>query len=152
LEVNSLVVPTGETLQKKPMEPLYSTQRLFKTTDLEVFYFNDTKDPAKNCDDSGPTFLSDPPYHMVDQNTVTWDVPVKDDSGVWRVVVVYNESGKNEWRALELEQKNATEWQGTAVFKGSPRLDYVVQAVDNSGNVSWLDFVPVHPPASGVTP
>jgi hypothetical protein len=119
--------------------------------DLEVFYFNDTSDPAQNCDNSGPTFTST--YHEVDRtsNTVKWAVEVEDDD-VWRVVVVYSELGQGKWAAVDLDKIGAHQWRGTQVFNATPHLDYVIQAVDYRGNVSWLDFNPDDLPTSGVRP
>ena len=41
---------------------------------------------------------------------------------------------------------------GETTVTGTTRLTYVLQAVDNRGNVSWLDYVPVALPSSGVNP
>jgi hypothetical protein len=146
-EPNSLVVPTGEALGDS-----HSIQRRFTRMDFDALYFNNTIDPGENCDNSGPTFLSpDVPYHTVEEKVISWKVPVEDVSGVWRVVVVYNETGQHQWVPLDLTfDKNSERWQGSLELHAV--LNYVVQAVDNRGNVSWLDYAPRVLPESGVSP
>ncbi len=153
LEVNSLFVPAGEALKLRAADPSYTIQRRYTTIDLEVFYFNDTEMPERNCDELGPDFGQQvPPYHRVDGEAVKWDVPVTDDSDVWRVVVVYNKSDDNRWIALDLHQDPGGRWKGEIELKQGVRLDYVLEAVDSRGNVSWLDFEPAVRPNSGVEP
>ena len=94
-------MPVGEAI-KEPSEQRYSIQRLFTRVDFEVFYYNDTDEPRNNCDDLGPTFESRPSYHEItndgSERSITWRIPVEDDSGVWRVVVVYNIPSGDEKR------------------------------------------------------
>ncbi len=51
LELNQLVLPTGETVKGAGGE--LTRERLELTVDLEIFYFNDTTDSATNCDRQG---------------------------------------------------------------------------------------------------
>jgi hypothetical protein len=75
---------------------------------------------------------------------------------VWRVVVVSNDnavdgSGRGRWTPLDLVDDGTGTFRGSrAVTSGSSRITYVVQAVDNRGNVTWLDYVSASLPASGV--
>lgn len=157
LEVNSLVVTTGEVLKAEVSDETYSIQRLYREMDLEIFYFNNTTDSSQNCDPSGPELLPGPfsdGYHRVSATTVEWAVPVSDAAGVWRVVVVYNDgtvdgAGRGRWTPLELSDDAGT-WRGSVRVDGPSRLTYALQAVDRRGNVSWLEYETTDLPASGV--
>jgi hypothetical protein len=146
-EPNSMVVPTGESLGDN-----HSIQRRFTKMDFDALYFNNRVDPGENCDNSGPTFLpTDDQYHSVKGNMVSWNVPVEDTSGVWRVVIVYNEAEQHQWVPLDLTfDEHSETWKGNLELRAE--LNYVVQAVDNRGNVSWLDYTPRVLPESGVEP
>jgi hypothetical protein len=153
LELNTLVVPTGETLGEN-----HSILRLFQQVNLETFYFNDTTPGSRNnCDNSGPSFTSKEPYHHMGDGKITWNLTVEDDdtAGVWRVVVVYNidrKGEKDQWIPLELNQMGSS-WQGTLELGNATHLSYVIQAVDMHGNVSWLDYsYEGNLPDSGVKP
>jgi hypothetical protein len=59
--------------------------------------------------------------------------------------------GYGQWVPIELEDVDGdSRWTGTFEIGGIDRLTYVVQAVDNRGNLTWLDFVSAETPASGV--
>jgi len=158
LELNSTVVGAGEAI-RHPTTGLYSTERRYRTVDIELFYFNDTRNsealvPAPNCDRTGPA-IGAGPYHQVTGNTVNWAIPVTDGAGVWRVLVVYNDNtvdgqGRGRWVPLELTKSGATTtWTGSqAGFAPGASLTYVVQAVDLRGNVSWVEYNSVPAPLS----
>src|SRR5205085_8526371 len=131
----------------------YSIERLYRTTDIEVLYFNNRMNPAENCVRSGPalgTGRFDGEYHRVSGSTVSWAIPVIDrGGGVWRVLVVYtlnttDSNGRGQWIPLELVNDGTDTFRGELVVDGSDRLTYVVQAVDNRGNVTWLDYITAH--------
>ncbi|MCP3912129.1 MAG: DUF11 domain-containing protein, partial [Actinomycetia bacterium] len=157
LELNSMVVTTGEVLKDQESDPTYSTQRLYRNVDLEIFYFNNTADSTQNCDRVGPQLEPGPfgdDYHQVIATTVEWAVPATDDAGVWRVVVVYNDGsvdgeGRGRWTPVELADDGGT-WRGSVEVTGSSRLTYMIQAVDRRGNVTWLEYTTTELPASGV--
>ncbi len=157
LEVNSLTLAAGEAVKNQDGDPVYSIARRYRTIDLEVFYFNDQTTPLNNCDRSGPVLGSGPysgDYHQVSGSTISWAVPASDPAGVWRVLVVYNPNvtlnGRGSWIPLELSNDGSGTFRGSVTVTGTTRLTYVLQAVDNSGNITWLDYVAVQPPASGV--
>jgi hypothetical protein len=163
VELNSLVVNAGEALQGPDLE--YSLQRRYRSVDLEVLYFNDpTPESVSNCDRLGPVFGSGP-YHTVVGPQVSWRVEATDaGTGVWRVLVVYTDnhvdgSGRGRWVPLELEGQGDGTWTGRVTLPGVSRVTYVVQAVDERGNVSWVRYQSALPglgaepggvPASGV--
>jgi hypothetical protein len=156
LELNSLVVPTGEALKNQDADPTYATERTYRSIDLEVLYFNNTSASTQNCDRSGPTLGVGPyggAYHQADGASITWAVPASDASGVWRVLVVVNDNttpgGQGVWSPLELTDQGGT-WVGSRAFGATPRVTYVIQAVDKRGNVTWLDYVSAQTPSSGV--
>jgi len=161
LELNGLVLGAGEAVKADAADLYYTAERLYRGIDLEVFYYNNTAEPSNNCDRNGP-LLGDGPfagkYHQTDGDTLWWEIPASDDAGVWRVVVVttdntvdYQDIGY--WIPIELEDEDGdNSWTGSMDVGGIDRLTYVVQAVDNRGNVTWLDFVSTQPPASGVDP
>jgi hypothetical protein len=87
---------------------------------------------------------------------------VNDASGVWRVIVVYNDNsvdaqGRGHWTPLELTDSTPAQpigadhiFTGSVTISGSALVTYVLQSVDNRGNVTWLDYVAARLPASGV--
>ncbi len=141
LELNQLVVPTGEVVEDALGEP--SIERRDLTVDLEILYFNDTTDPFANCDREGPD-LGAGPYHLPPAGTVvSWAVPASDPSGVWRVLVVVDDQGQGAWVPIELADDDADgTWEGSYDAGGAGELSYFLQAVDRRGNVSWLLFEP----------
>ncbi|MEE8522354.1 MAG: hypothetical protein V3T72_00355, partial [Thermoanaerobaculia bacterium] len=159
LEQNRVVVAAGEALRPPgDGEGSFSIQRTYREIDLEVFYFNDTSEPARNCDRSGPALTpaaTATAYHQVQGGQIEWAVAAGDLSSVWRVVVVTNDNtvdaaGNGTWIPLELAADSGGIWRGHLAGIDSELLTYVVQAVDRRGNVSWLDFVSTELPASGV--
>jgi hypothetical protein len=160
LEVNSVVVSAGEAVKDQSSDPVYAIERKYRTIDLEALYFNDPVTPGQNCDRSGPDLGLGPfaggAYTQVNASTVTFSVPATDASGVWRVLIVSNDNfldgnGRGTWTPLDLTLNPGTgRWEGArAVTSGSTRLTYVIQAVDNRGNVTWLDYVSTQIPSSG---
>jgi hypothetical protein len=158
LELNSLVVGAGEAAKPQPADIEYSIERRYRTIDLEALYFNNTTTATQNCDRQGPALAAGPlggNYHQVSGATVTWAVPATDASGVWRVLVVSNDnsvdgSGRGTWTPLELTDDGTGTFRGNRLVASGSRLTYVIQAVDNRGNVTWLDYVSASLPASGV--
>ncbi len=138
LELNQLVLPTGETVGG-------TRQRIDLTLDLEIFYFNDTTDSATNCDRQGPALIS--VNHTTRGTAADFEVVTGDPSEVWRVVVVVHDGtldAQNEgrWEPVELTLDSPEEgsWRGSYDAGAPATLDYFVQAVDRSGNVSWWLF------------
>ncbi|MCI0542864.1 MAG: IPT/TIG domain-containing protein, partial [Actinobacteria bacterium] len=158
LELNSLVVTTGEALKPQDTDLVYSTERRYREIDLEVLYFNHSTDPTQNCDRDGPALLLGPfggDYHQSGSGTVEWAVPATDPSGVWRVLVVATDNlvdgnGRGAWQATELTDDGGGTFRGSRAFAGTSRVTYVIQAVDRRGNVTWLDYVGAQLPASDV--
>jgi uncharacterized repeat protein (TIGR01451 family) len=160
-ELNSLVITAGEALKQEVGDPVYDRERTYRAIDLEVLYFNNTADGSGNCDRTGPALAPGPfagsAYHQAVGTTVEWAVPPGDADGFWRVVVVVqdgvlDENGVGHWVPVELADDGGGTFRGSLTVSGSNRLSYVLEAVDHHGNVTWLDFVPVVPPASGVEP
>jgi len=157
-ELNSLVVTTGELVKPEESSPEYSIERLYRGVDVEVLYYNNSATGAGNCDRQGPAFDPGPyggEYHQLADGVVTWAVPVTDAGGIWRVVVVATDntvdgSGQGRWAPYDLVNDGTGTWRGTLDMTGVTRLTYVVQAVDNRGNVSWLEYQTTELPASGV--
>ncbi|MCP3975578.1 MAG: DUF11 domain-containing protein, partial [bacterium] len=160
LEVNSMVVTTGELLKDQVSDPVYNLQRLYRDLDLEIFYFNNTTDSSQNCDRSGPQLGPGPfsgEYHEISATTVEWAVPANDEAGVWRVIVVYDDGtvdsqGRGRWQPLELMDDGGI-WRGSVSVPGPLRLPYILQAAARRGNVNWLEYRTTEPegPASGVS-
>jgi N-acetylneuraminic acid mutarotase len=158
LEVNSLTVAAGEAVKNETTDLSYSIARRYRNIDLEVYYFNNQSTPTQNCDRSGPALGTGPyagEYHQKSGSTLTWAVPASDASGVWRVVVVYNPNtvdgqGRGTWTPLDLTNDGGGTFRGSISVSGVARLTYVIQAVDNRGNITWLDYVSAQLPSSGV--
>ena len=60
-----------------------------------------------------------------------------------------NGSGQGVWTPVELANDGSGTWRGTLAV-ASTRATYVIQAADNRGNVTWLDYVSAQRPSSGV--
>ena len=158
LEVNSLTIAAGEAVKSQESDPVFSINRLFRSMDMEVFYFNNRSRPSDNCDRSGPALAPGPfagHYHTVSGTTVSWTVPATDPAGVWRVLIVYDANvvdaqGNGSWIPLELTNDGSGMFRGSIAVSGTTRLTYVIQAVDNRGNVTWLDYTTTQLPSSGV--
>ncbi len=146
-EINSVVVPTGDVVLGD--EPGTSTHRLHQEVGLEVFYFNNPDTPGENCDRDGPEFGSEP-FHELRGATLHWSVPVTDASGMWRVVAVWDDEASERWRPVELQYDAISgTWTGSLPVAGAEQITYVLQAVDERGNVTWKELV-VPPPPSGI--
>ena len=165
LELNSLTVSTGEALKVNDTDTTFRIERLHRSVDLEILYFNDTQTAGNDCDRSGPSIRPGTfggLYHQANSDTIQWSVPVNDASGVWRVIVVYNDNsvdaqGRGHWTPLELTDSTPAQpinadhiFTGSVTISGSALVTYVLQSVDNRGNVTWLDYVAARLPASGV--
>ncbi|HUP47767.1 MAG TPA: hypothetical protein VNA04_03155 [Thermoanaerobaculia bacterium] len=158
LELSSITLAAGEAVKPASGGEVYSIARRYRNIDLEIFYFNNSTTPADNCDRAGPSLDPGPyggQYHQVSDGSVEWAVPATDPAGVWRVVIVYTTNtvdgeGRGRWTALDLANDGAQTFHGSAGMSGVSRLTYVIQAVDNRGNITWLDYVSAQLPASGV--
>ena len=152
-----MTITAGEAVKNQIADPVYSIMRRYRNVDVEVFYFNNRTSPTDNCDRTGPSLGSGPfggDYHQLSGSTISWAVPATDSSGVWRVIVVYNMNTmdaqqRGTWTPLELANDGAGTWRGSLKVDAGTRLTYVVEAVDNRGNVSWLDYVSTQLPSSG---
>ncbi|MCP4659771.1 MAG: DUF11 domain-containing protein, partial [bacterium] len=159
-DLSTIVVTTGELVAYDPnSDPGSNTtpwiQRLHLRTDMEILYYNNTEDASANCDRTGPAFLGATPYHTVTGTWVDWAVPVSDEAGVWRVVVVYDDETKDaqglgSWVPLELVDDGTGTWRGDLQVLGTSRLTYFLQAVDSRGNVTWLNYEPYPLPHSEI--
>lgn len=143
----SLVLSPAELLN--PGGP--SALRVFDTYDGELLYFNDTEQSDNNCDREGPTL----PRHRVDRvedRKVFFEVDIP-DADVWRVIVVWTGGpvdGRGVWSPLELEKGENDTWYGS-VRPNSSQLIYMLQAVDNKGNVSIQRYQAINQPDSGIS-
>ena len=158
LELNGLVVTTGEAVKLSITDPIFDIERLYRGFDLEVLYYNNSDNAAGNCDRDGPVFPEefDPnDSYLLTGDTLEWVVPVSDTGGIWRVVVVYTDNtvdgnDQGRWIPMDLADDGSGTWRGAMDIAGIETLTYVVQAVDNHGNVSWLEYETTQLPASGV--
>lgn len=149
---------TGELIPAS-VNPLTWHERIFEKLDIETFYFGatplDCRAPLLNAA-SDTSFSSAGRLH--------WRITTTDDplgvhsSGVWRVVVVWDdenwqdEAGNWDGRyvPVELELIDGV-WQGSIDASGHASIRYYVQAVDREGNVAWLNQELAIPP-SGIDP
>lgn len=154
--LNSITVTTGEVLAAGPDDPELSIERHAESVTIEALYFNNTVNGEGNCDRQGPR-LGAPPFegafHRRVGSSIEWSVPATDEAGVWRVVVVYDatplSARDGAWIPIDLSRDDDGTWRGGLSTIGFERLVYVIQAVDNRGNVSWLDFVATEMAAAG---
>ncbi len=169
LELNKLVVPTGEMVTEGSRCSETTTQtcvvdddcpnqqtcepppfeRRDLTVDLEILYFNDTTNGStSNCDRIGPDIAPvGDDYHQVTGTEIEWRVEAKDGglaSEVWKVLVVIDNESQSRWEPIELAYDGMNEiWTGVYDLQGGGELSYFLQAVDRRGNVSWVLYEPV---------
>ncbi len=117
----TVVFSTAEVADDPSTGLPYSILKLHRTVDLEFFYLDETEEGTIPCDATSPD-LGTPPYgdyyHQVDGTWIHWKVPASDASGVWRVVVVYDDGtldadGRGEWLPLELTDDGNGGWTGS---------------------------------------
>jgi hypothetical protein len=157
LELNSITVTAGEAVKNRTNDAVYSVMRRYRTINVEVLYFNNRIMPTDNCDRKGPSLDPGPfggEYHQLDGQRISWAVPARDESGVWRVLVAYNTNdvdakGRGAWVALELGKDQDGVFRGSLDMAGTSRVTYMIETIDNRGNVSWLDYVATDLPSSG---
>ncbi|MBN1891122.1 MAG: DUF11 domain-containing protein [Thermoflexales bacterium] len=101
-------------------------QRLFTTLELKTYYGVDT------ADSTAPAIGALQATHSAGQVTVR--APVSDESGLYEVLVTWDEGGAWRSRAMALD---GASWQ--ASFPGDGATPFVVQAVDAAGNVALDD-------------
>ncbi|MBN2382887.1 IPT/TIG domain-containing protein [bacterium] len=132
----NMVVRTGY------FEETENTEAHFNDMQMVVYY-------STSSDIISPT-IADPGvagFHVLDGLTASFSVPVSDDSGVYRVVITYNDYLTTHWKTMDLTNSSGT-WQGNLTLMGDIR--YFVQAIDNVGNVGLLSSS--GPDLSGGTP
>ena len=159
-ELNTLTATAAEVAKANDTDDKFSIHRRYQTIDLEALYFNDSVTPGNNCDRTGPTLGTGPysgAYHLLSGAVIQFAVPASDAAGVWRVVVVYTDNatdaqGNGLWTPLDLADDGTGVFRGGAGVASGRRVTYVIQAVDNRGNVTWLEYQSAVPPASGIPP
>lgn len=78
-------------------------------------------------------------YHSLSGLNATFRVKASDTSGLYRVLVTYQDKGllTPAWKSLDLtENAGAGYWEGTAALLGT--TTYFVQAVDQAGNIAQV--------------
>jgi hypothetical protein len=125
-----LVVVPGQFKASNTTMPTVGGQRLYSSLDYEIYHA-----PFTATD-----FIA-PGIWQVEaiRNTVVlqFRVRVDDDSGrVSRVVVLYRALGSHTWSKAELVYDAATGWAEGKVGPATGPIEYVVQAVDATGNVA----------------
>jgi len=75
-------------------------------------------------------------FHTLDGLTADFAATVTDNTGVYRVLVTYNDRRTDTWKSLDLENTSGDLWRGTLILKGD--ITYYVQAVDVKGNVGMV--------------
>src|SRR5262249_42869158 len=125
-----LVVVPGQFRADGPAAPTLGTQRLYGSLQFEVYHT-----PFGATDFQAPAIWQT--RVMVEPIRRRFEVQVSDDSGtVARVVVLYRALTSTSWSRLELRYTPATGWAaGTGAAFSGP-IEYIVQAVDASGNVA----------------
>jgi hypothetical protein len=112
------------------------TQRLYTSLDFEVYHA-----PFDNTDFVAPSIWDTQAWRDTNGPTVNFEALVTDDgSAIERVVVMYRPLNQHTWHLLDLAYDPATQLATGSTGIGAP-FEYVVQAVDNSGNVAIaLDY------------
>lgn len=105
-------------------------ESLFQTMGFVIYYH------ATSTDRTGPAITDAPALHVMDGLTARFAVTATDASGVYRVLISYNDY-QGSWQSLDLSYNAGSgHWEGSLALKRD--IAYIVQAVDNAGNVSTL--------------
>lgn len=127
------MVLTGE-LKQLGDGPGEWEERRYGNIELEILY------RSQSFSDCTPPDFGAEPFDWVQNGDLHWRVPVSDlESGVWRVIAVWDDELAQEWKSVELV-RNGGFWEGTLPYE--PRREsvtYFLQAVDREGNVAWWE-------------
>jgi len=148
------------------------TERLFRSLGTQIFYRPAATASAAPLAATGGDFVR-PEFDNVQASIVgstgseqaAFSVDVFDEGSVLRVAVLYLKSvidGKGNWALIDLIQGSGNTWTGGGPVEESAianaQIDYMVQAVDDNGNVANSTFkglfyvaesLPTAPPPSG---
>lgn len=112
-----------------------NTEKRFDTMQFVVYY----SDEVTNQDVDAPV-VTDPGlagFHTVSGNVAGFSVQVSDASGVYRVLVTYEDTVTTQWKSKDLSFNAGTgNWEGSIVLTADTL--YFVQAVDMNGNVGTV--------------
>ncbi|MCP4592116.1 MAG: hypothetical protein GY842_15385, partial [bacterium] len=142
-----IVFTTAEVEDDPDVLADYSILKLHRHVDLEVFYLPESGAGNPSCDQAGPIFGpaldGSDDYHDLEDDLLHWKVPMFDTSGVWRVLLVYDDNtvdaqGYGRWQPLELVEESPGVWSASLQLTDTSHVSYYLQAVDELGNVSWL--------------
>lgn len=112
------------------------TESLFNDMQFTQYYSNSSDITAPVITDPGASF------HTLNGLSASFSASVCDGvpclaSGVYRVLVTYEDTKANAWKSLDLAYNSTSgRWEGSLNLKGN--IIYFVQAVDNAGNVGAL--------------
>ena len=129
-----LIVTPGQFRAYDSSGGLTGTQRLYSNLDFIIFQAD-----FENEDYIAPSIWDVYTYRRGGQ--IHFEVVVtEDESDLSRVVLLYREVDAYEWQLLDLTYSIDTETATGAVYVPG-EIEYIVQAVDSSGNVAYgLDF------------
>ncbi|MET0663089.1 MAG: hypothetical protein ABWZ42_08155, partial [Ilumatobacteraceae bacterium] len=143
----------GSELAATPDTPQPGVQRLHTRVETQVYYgaSNPTDITAPSIDQS---------RGFVDDGVAFFEVSASDVGGdVKRVFILFRGTTGTTWTGLDLTKGPDGVWRGGRGFSGD-RIEFAVQAVDNSGNVAmsnskslfFLDADPVAPAPLNLVP
>jgi hypothetical protein len=124
-----LVVVPAQFLATTTTTPTIGVQRRYSKIDMVVYHA-----PFDNTDFAAPTILS---VASVPSSTgITVTVALSETEGlVERATVLYRATTSNRWQTLELSY-NSAKGEAVGLIRGNGSFEFIVQAVDNSGNVA----------------
>ncbi len=103
----------------------------FSAMQFAIYYSNDSDYLAPTITEPGAGG-----FHTLNGLTASFSVEAQDASGIYRVVVTYDD-GAGSWTSLDLDYNDATlVWEGDLSVRQDIR--YYVQVVDKQGNVKIL--------------
>jgi hypothetical protein len=117
----TVVVVPGQYRGKDGQERVYGA--------VDVTVYSSTEDDWQSPEITGVT-------HTVSGSSVEVVVSATDDAGVCRVVVAYTD-GEGTWESVNLAESGRDTWEGT--FQATGAVEYLVQVVDEGGNVTVDD-------------
>jgi len=108
------------------------TESRFNNMQLVVYYSNSADTTPPDITDPDPLL-----FHSLSGLTASFQVTAADASGIYRVLIIYDDTRTNSWKNLDLAYNSGSgKWEGSLLLKGN--IEYLVQAVDNNGNVGTL--------------
>ncbi len=105
----------------------------FNDMQFTIYYSNSSDITAPTITDPGING-----FHTQEGLKANFTAQVSDISGVYRVIITYNDIRTNTWKSFDLQSTTGNNWSGSINLKGN--ITYYLQAIDKAGNVGIISI------------